>query len=195
MVAAVHKLAVPEELGGEVIGAIGDVQSVRETDANRARGNVIDEVTVDRGDAVLGLDRDEDPHLGGLTGLPALGIREPLVVLILRALVAEHDDFLASELHVFNADGRKALLQDDWHFLGAATDGSDALHLSDTFAADIEGAEIVAVEEEGILTLRRGVELAGPDHRKGVLLTGLRDVDHPGVEIFHERGLERGEVR
>ncbi len=195
VVSAVHELAVPEELGGEVIGAIGDVQSVRETDANRARGNVIDEVTVDRSDAVLGLNRDEDPHLGGLAGLATLGLGEPLVVLILGALVAEHDDFLASELDVFNAQRGKALLQDDWHFLGAATDGSDTLHLSDAFAADVERAEVVAIEDEGILALHRGFELTGPDHRESVLQSGLVGVDHADVEVFHQRGLESGEVR
>ena len=195
MVAAVHELTIPEELGGEIVGAVGDVQAVRETDADGARGDLIDEVTVDCGDAVLGLNRDEDPRLGGLAALAALGLGEPLVVLILRALVAEHDDFLASELDILDAQRGQTLLEDNGDFLGTAADGSDALHFGDTFAADVEGAEIVAVEEEGILTIRRGVELAGPDHRKSVLQSGLVGINHADVEIFHQRRLERGEVR
>ena len=192
MVTAVHELTGPDELSGEVFGAVGDVQPVGETDADRAGRGLVDEVTVDRGDATLGFDRDEDAFLGRLAGL---GLREPLDVLVLRSLVAEHDDFLAGELDVFDADRGQALLQDDGDFLAAAADGSDALDLGDALAADVEGAEVIAVEGEVILTVDGSVELGGPDHRESVLLAGLGDVDDAGVEVFHQRGLERREIR
>ena len=192
MVAAVHELAAPDELGGEVVGAVGEVQPVGETDADRARRNLVDEVTVDRGDAFLGFDRDEDAFLGGLAGL---GLGEPLDVLVLRSLVAEHDDFLAGVFDVFDADRGEALLQDDGNFLAAAADGADALDLGDTFSTDVESAEVIAIEGEGILAVDGSVELGGPDHCEGVLLAGLGDIDDAGVEVFHQRGLERGEIR
>ena len=191
MVAAVHELAGPDELGGEVVGAVGDVQAVGEADADRARGGLVDEVAVDRGDAVLGFDRDGDLLLHGL----GLRLGQPLDLLVLRTLVTEDDDLLAGELDVFDADRGEALLQDDGDLLAAAADGTDALDLGDAFAADVQGAEVIAVEGEVILAVDRGVELGGPDHREGVLLAGLGDVDHAGVEVFHQRGLERGEIR